>query len=217
MKPAAIGVRVHSGWGAVVVISRDRGAEQAIDRRRVSVVEGKKLAAVQPFHFAARLELRAAESHIRDCAAKSVHLAVPALRDLVQSLQSHGYRIDCAAILMSSGRPLPELAKILAAHPLIHTAEGEFFRQVFRDALEQLRIPVTGIRERDLSQEAVVVFGMGKAAASLQSRIAAMGKILGPPWTTDQKHAALAAAIALESTRRQSQKKAAVDTSKSFA
>lgn len=208
MKPAAIGIRVHSGWGAVVVLSSERGAEQAIDRRRISVVEGKKQSVVQPYHFAATMELRAAEKHIRDCAATSVRLALPALRDVIESVQNQGYRVDCAAILMSSGRPLPELARILAAHPLIHAAEGDFFRRVFRDALEQLRIPVTGIRERDLSQQAGVIFG--KAAATLQSRIAAMGKILGPPWTTDQKHAALAAAIALESAHHQSPKKAAV-------
>ena len=207
MKPAAIGIRVHSGWGAVVVLSSERGSEQMIDRRRISVVEGKKQSVVQPYHFAATMELRAAEKHIRDCAASSSRLAFSALRELVETVQSRGYRVECAALLMSSGRPLPELAKILGAHPLIHSAEGEFFRQAFRDALERLTIPVTAIRERDLSQQAAVAFG--RAAASLQTRIAAIGKIAGPPWTADQKHAALAAAIALASAHRQRQKKAA--------
>ena len=208
MKAAAIGIRVHSGWGAVVLLSSERGSEQMIDRRRISVVEDKKQSAVQPYHFAATMELRAAEKHIRDCAASSSRLAFSALRDMAESVQRRGYRVDCAALLMNSGRPLPELVKILAAHPLIHAAEGDFFRQVFRDALERLTIPVTAIRERDLSQQAAVVFG--KAAASLQARITAMGKIAGSPWTADQKNAALAAAIALESAHRQSEKKAAV-------
>ena len=100
-----------------------------------------------------------------------------------------------ACILLSSGRPLPQLAGILASHALIHTAEGEFFRNSFREAFQALNIPVTGIRERDLPEQAQKKFG--KAATKVQERIAAMGRSIGPPWTTDQKAAALAACIVL--------------------
>jgi len=78
---------------------------------------------------------------------------------------------------------------------MIHTAEGEFFRKSFRDAFEVLKIPVAGIRERDLPAQAQKAFG--KTARRVQERIAAMGRSIGPPWTTDQKTAALAALIVL--------------------
>jgi hypothetical protein len=104
------------------------------------------------------------------------------------------------AILLSSGRPLPTFEKILAAHALIHAAEGEFFRQAFRDAAEALKIPVTGIRERELESQAEVVFG--SAAPGLQKEIAGLSRLLGPPWTADQKLAALAAAVLLAQTQR---------------
>ncbi len=39
MKPAAIGVRVHSGWGALVGVAGARGAEEIIERTRVEIVD----------------------------------------------------------------------------------------------------------------------------------------------------------------------------------
>jgi hypothetical protein len=82
---------------------------------------------------------------------------------------------------------------------LIHTAEGEFFRQAFRHAFESLEVPVTGIRERELDERAQQAFG--KLAAQVRKNINGMGRILGPPWTQDEKTAAMAAAIVLAETR----------------
>ena len=64
-----------------------------------------------------------------------------------------------AAVLLASGRSLPPLEKILAAHPLIHTAEGEFFRHTVSQACEDLQISVTAIRQRDLDERAKAAFG----------------------------------------------------------
>jgi hypothetical protein len=195
MKRAAIGIRVHSGWGALVAVSGANGAEEVIERSRISITEPRMAGAVQPYHFAEKLELKKAEEHVAKCQEASGRLALAALRELLQQLQARDYRVTGSAILLSSGRPLPEFARILASHPMIHTAEGEFFRKVFRDALEQLKVPVTGIRERELQDHAQAKFG--KAAPKVQARIASLGRSLGPPWTTDQKTAALAAFIVL--------------------
>jgi len=195
MKRAAIGVRVHSGWGAVVAVSADGGAEQVIERRRVEITDPKMAGAIQPYHYAENMELKRAEQHISKCAAASGKLALEAMRELVGDLAGREYRVIGGCILLSSGRPLPAFAQILASHALIHAAEGEFFRQSFRDAFKALKIPVGGIRERDLADQAQKTFG--KAAAKVQERIAGMGRTLGPPWTTDQKTAALAGLIAL--------------------
>lgn len=196
MKTAAIGIRVHSGWGALVAVSGATGAEEVVERSRIEITHPKMPGAVQPYHFAEKMELKQAERHITKCAEASASLALAALREVLGQLESRDYRVTGSAILLSSGRPIPELAKILASHAMIHTAEGEFFRHAFRQALEQLKIPVTGIRERDLQAGAQSRFG--KAAAQLQKRIDAMGRSLGPPWTTDQKTAALAACMVLD-------------------
>jgi hypothetical protein len=195
MQPAAIGVRVHSGWGAVVVVGGAPAAEEVIERRRVEITDPQMAGAIQPYHYVESMPIKQAEEHIAKCAAASGKLAVVALRDLIEKLAQRDYRVTGSCILLSSARPLPQLEKILASHPMIHTAEGEFFRQAFRQALTILKIPVMGISERQLEQQAQLTFG--RAVSKLHERIAGMGRLLGPPWTTDQKTAALGAFMAL--------------------
>jgi hypothetical protein len=98
-------------------------------------------------------------------------------------------------VLLASGRPLPSLEKILGSHPLIHTAEGEFFRDAVKKACDALKIPITAIREREVDQRAEAAFG--NRANLVQRTIAALGTSIGPPWTRDHKTAALAAATLL--------------------
>jgi hypothetical protein len=195
MKSAAIGLRIHSGWGALVAVAGENGAQKIIDRRKIIVIDPKAAGVAQPYHFVEEMELRAAERHLARCASESKRLAVEALREVFAKLRDSGFTLAGAAILMSSARPLPDLDEILGSHALIHAAEGEFFRHAFRQALERLEIPVTGIRERDLDDHARKSFG--KEATKVHQRIDGMGRLLGPPWTEDEKTAALAAAIIL--------------------
>jgi len=188
VKRAAIGVRAHSGWAALVAVTGLPGSVRVLDRRRIVIADAKRPGANQPYHFAERLELLAAEKHLEGCAAVSERLALSAIGDVVKELK--GYEIAGAAVLLASGRQLPSLADILRSHALIHTAEGEFFRQVVRQACEKLGIGVTGIRERELGE-----------GTALQLEIAGLGKIVGPPWTQDQKMAALAAMMVLSNAQ----------------
>ena len=195
MKRAALGFRMHSGWGVLVSVTGDPYEEEVIDRRRIAISDPAKPGANQPYHYAAALEFPAGERHLANCQAASEHLALTAIKQVVQELEARDFRIAGAAVLLASGRPLPSLAKILASHPLIHTAEGEFFRNSIRMACEQLQIPVEAIRERELEKRAKTAFG--NAASRLQRRIASAGRSIGPPWTSDHKAAALAALLVL--------------------
>ena len=96
-------------------------------------------------------------------------------------------------MLLAAGRPLPSLANILAAHALIHAAEGEFFRNAVQKACESSKISVARIREREL--DGVVGTTFGDRASRLEHRVASLGRSIGPPWTKDHKLATLAAAV----------------------
>jgi hypothetical protein len=180
LKRAAIGVRAHSGWAALVAVTGRPGSVRVLDRRRIVIADPQTPGAKQPYHFAEKLELGAAEKHLESCAAVSQRLALSAIGHVVKELK--GYEIAGAAVLLASGRQLPSLPDILRSHALIHTAEGEFFRLIVRQACERLGICVTGIREKELGE-----------GSALHLEIARLGKIVGPPWTQDQKMAALAA------------------------
>jgi hypothetical protein len=195
MKRAAIGIRTHSGWGAVVAVSNIAGTVEVSDRRRIVITLPGTLGAKQPYHSAEHLDLPEAEKFLAKCGAASDRLAQSAIGELVGELRSRGYRVAGSAVLLASGRPLPALSKVLASHALIHAAEGEFFRRVFWKACESLDLPVTGFRERDLDQCAQVTFG--NASARLTQQISRLGRSLGPPWTQDQKMATLAALLLL--------------------
>jgi hypothetical protein len=190
MKRAALGFQMHSGWGVLVAVAQDANAVTLLDRKRIVVADPEEHGAIQPYHFAAELKPPAQEEHLAQCAASSCQLAATAIARVIRELDERHYRIVGAAILLASGRPLPPLAKILVAHPLIHTAEGEFFRQAVHQACQGLQIPVTAIRMRDLDAE-------GYKASKLQRTVASLGRTVGPPWTKDHKTAALAAALLL--------------------
>jgi hypothetical protein len=197
--PAAIGIRVHSGWGALVAITGKAAAVEVVERRRIEIIDPEVSGAAQPYHFAERLEICEAAKHLEKCTAMAATLAVAGVREVVSNLNDRGYSVAGAAILLSSGGPLPALEKILPSHPMIHTAEGEFFRRAFRRACETMKIAVTGIRERELDARAAAA--LGKAAPKAKKRIDGLGRSLGPPWTADQKAAALAATLVLATER----------------
>jgi hypothetical protein len=200
MKRAAIGVRMHSGWGAVVAVSEVAGAPEIVVRHKLVVVAPGAAGAKQPYHFAETLDLAAAEKHLANCLAASTRLAWEGVGAVVNELRDRRYRVVGAAVLLASGRALPPLPNILASHALIHTAEGEFFRDIFSRACGQLDLSVTRIRERDLDQSLGAAFG--KSATRLQRQVSEMGHSLGAPWTVDQKTAALAALVVLGSNKR---------------
>jgi len=100
-------------------------------------------------------------------------------------LRTKGHEVVGCAVLLGSGKALPGLERVLASHALIHTAEGEMFRDVLTFAARECRLSVTAVREKGLD-------------AGLLERIGSLGKLIGPPWTQDQKYATLAALEALE-------------------
>src|SRR5580704_7667131 len=120
-KIAALGLRAHSGWGVIVAVA----GGSAMLRRRIEMT-GSEPGARQPYHAAEAMELHQAAAFLRRTETIAVKMAAAAVGDAIAALRSDGYRVAGAAVLLGSGKPLPELANILAAHPLIHTAEGVF-------------------------------------------------------------------------------------------
>jgi len=197
MKRAALGIRMHSGWGVLVAVSGDANSVEVVERRRIITADPRIPGANQPYHYAARLGLPESERYLGNCAAVSERLALAAVGEVVRELDGRQYRIVGSAVLLASGRPLPSLSEILASHALIHTAEGEFFRNSIRKACERLKISVTAIRERELDERAKAAFG--NAAIRMQRRTSSLGSSIGAPWTKDHKAAALAASMILAS------------------
>jgi hypothetical protein len=199
MKRAAIGVRMHSGWGALVAISISAGTVKIIDRRRIALTAPGTPGGNQPYHFAKNLDFQKAEKFLGNCFESSARLASAAICELTGELLRRHYRVAGLAVLLASARPLPHLSKILSSHALIHAAEGNFFRSAVWRACDDLDLAVTGFRECNLDE--CVRMAFGKEAARIYQQVLAFGRSLGPPWTRDQKTAALAALVLLSNKR----------------
>ena len=189
---AAIGLRAHSGWAALVTVAGSAAAPAVIERRRVEMAEGE---ARQPYHTAEDLPVGEAATLLARFSRAAAGRAAAGIAAAVAALRAAGHEPVGAIVLTAAGRPLPRLESVLASHALIHTADGEHFRDALAAAAHGMGLRVVRIREKDLLARAAEV--LGRPAKDLQDAVAGWGKPLGPPWTQDQKLSALAAWLGL--------------------
>jgi hypothetical protein len=190
----ALGLRSHSGWAVLIALQGPASAPVVVDRRRLKLCDTSFPR--QPYHAAENLPAARAEALVTRSLETATKLAREAVGAAVAELRAAGQEIAGAGLLLSSSRPLPkELAAILASHALIHTAEGEMYRDVLRAGCEKAGVEVAGMRERDLLASAGPRLKL--APDAIPARLAALGKPLGPPWTQDEKLASLAAWLVL--------------------
>jgi len=181
----AIGFKAHIGWASAVVLRHEGRDLEVLAKERIPMRDTFESAAVYHVGHERQLSAAAAQSLIDEALRASVTRAA----GIIGSLASR-WAMARAAIVSGSGKPLPPLETVLRSHPLVHTAEGELYRDAIARACEAKGIPVQRIPAKALTADAAVL-----------SRLDAAGKVSGKPWTKEQRECALAAWLAL-ATRR---------------
>jgi hypothetical protein len=194
LKQAAIGFRVHSGWAAVVAVCVDKGAPVVLAKQRVHLVETFTYEFRQPYHTAEKMLLGQAREFISRMQTEARRLAYRAVRELESRTQEQGVKLTRCGLLLASGRPLPALDKILSSHALIHTADGELFREALLHASARCGLRDFRIKEKELLDRAGQVFRL--KSADLMGRVTELGRPFGSPWSQDEKFATLAGWLA---------------------
>jgi hypothetical protein len=194
MKNAAIGFRVHSGWAAAVAVCVEKGAPVVLVKQRVHLVDTFTYEFRQPYHTAEKMLLGQAREFIARMQAEARRLAYRAIRELESRVQEQGMKLTRCALLLASGRPLPALEKILASHALIHTADGELFREALFHASARCGLQEFTIKEKELLDRAAQLFHA--RPNELMRRVTELGRSFGAPWSQDEKFATLAAWLA---------------------
>jgi len=202
VKQAAIGFRVHSGWAAAVAVCVNKGAPVVLARQRVHLVETFTYEFRQPYHTAGKMLLAQAREFISRMQAEARRLAYVAIRELASRTQEQGVKLTRCGLLLSSGRPLPALEKILASHALIHTADGELFREAILHASSRCGLRDFRIKDKELVDRAGLVLHL--KSADLMGRVTELGRPFGSPWSQDEKFATLAAWLAMSAPPRNS-------------
>ena len=157
----AIGITVHTGWAACVVVGGSLRRPEVIGNKVIALLEGAERFC---YHRAAEMDTAAVQEWLSRVRAKALAQARRGLATLLDP------QVKIGAIVAKEG-DLPDPAAALATHLRIHSAEGLFYRDVFRDACQ--------VPSRIMPP------------ASLD--ITVVGKLDTKPWGQDQKLAAVAA------------------------
>jgi len=197
MKRAAVGFRVHSGWAALVALAVEKGAPVVLARERVHLVKTFTYEFRQPYHTALKLGAEAGRAFVLRGRGEARRLAFGAICDVRARLEARGYELTRCGLLLASGRALPRLEKILASHALIHSADGELFREALLHASARCGIEAETAREREILGAASRVLRI--TPDNLTRRVGELGRAMGAPWTQDEKLASLIAWVALAS------------------
>ncbi len=183
------------GMGRGGAVAGSPTAPVVVDRRRLEIADPDDPDAKQPYHAAEPLAFAAAQRLVQGCTETSQRLARDAVGAMIADLRAAGHAVVTCGLLQGSGRPLPGLTGILASHALIHTAEGQMFREVLAAAGRHHGLPVVEIRERELMTRCMADLRLSPERVT--QMLAELGRTLGPPWRQDEKYATLAAMLAL--------------------
>ena len=172
------------------------GFPRVVLRERPHLVKTFTYEFRQPYHTAekkpsfqeARAFIAGVRTEARGLAYRMVHTARV-------NLEKQDYELERCALIAASGRPLPDLERILASHALIHTADGELFREALLHACAKDGLATYTIKENELIERARRALDM--TAPELAARIADAGRPFGSPWAQDEKFAALVACLSL--------------------
>jgi hypothetical protein len=204
VKEAAVGFRVHSGWAAMVAVGQEKGRPSVLARERVHLVETFSYTFRQPYHTAEKMALEEGREFIAGVREEARRLAQGAIRRLHTDMPRQGYKLVRCGLLLASGRPLPVLEKVLASHALIHTADGELFREAILYASARCGLREFTIKDKELLDAAGRTFRV--KPADLLRQATELGRPLGAPWSQDEKFATLAAWLALHGVSKRLQK-----------
>jgi hypothetical protein len=140
----ALGISVHTGWAACVVVAGSLQKPQIVQKRIIDILGDDERFC---FHMAADMPRGKVEPFLAKLRKKALEAARRALAPLSQK------PVAACALIAKPGAP-GELEHILAAHPRLHTAEGCFYRDVLSEACS---VPVQLVSPASLD-----ISGVGK-------------------------------------------------------
>jgi len=195
MKQVALGFRAHSGWTALVAVALDDNSPRVLLRERPYLVKTFTYEFRQPYHTAQKRSSAEALDFVSRVRSEARILAWNVISAVQSSLAHQGYELSHCGLLLASAKPLPDLPRILASHALIHTADGELFREALLHASERCGFKIFTAKESDIFERASHTLHLN--VDTLGHRLVQLGTTVGPPWTQDEKLAALVAWLAL--------------------
>jgi hypothetical protein len=195
MQSAVVGFRVHSGWTSAVAVALTDNLPTVLVRKRIELVKSFTYEFRQPYHTAEQMALKQATKFVTGVRMEANSLARAGIVGIAKDLTTGDFKLTTCALLEASGRPLPPLEKILTSHAMIHTADGELFRDAIVHASKSKALAIVKWKEREILEQGAANLRLGPEA--LQRRLRELGRSFGAPWSQDEKLSTLAAWLCL--------------------
>jgi hypothetical protein len=219
----ALGISPHTGWAVAVAVAGTADGPEVVLRQRVELVDPSLPGAA--YHAAAGAPANAADALVRAVERSARERSSSAVAGLRDELAAADHRLVAVALCAEPHEVPTDVATVLANHTLMHTAEGELYREAIESAVADLTladlatarepdgdgvrggsqrgdsaaqwvgVPLLQVRRKEVAAEAQRRLGLGEARQ--QALLAALGAGLGPPWRVDHKQATLLALVAL--------------------
>ena len=197
---AALGFKLHTGWGVLVAVAGRPSEIQVLLRRRFELLPPNSSIPRFVYHAASEMPLAQATELVKRGMKAAQAAACLAVKNAVEELSSRGVRVDICGVLSGSTVVPNDLAAILRSHPMIHSAEGTLFQNAIVSACERRGLTVVLSREREVWVRAAAAWDVTDPA--LRKNVDRLRKSLGSPWSADHKSATAIALLALKSHTR---------------
>ena len=184
---AALGIRVKSGWAAVVLLTGPIGSPALRDNRVIDLSDPRFPETRQPYHAAfGQLETDATKTNRRTDIVQRV--TQQSITKLLADYKRKGYSITRAALVVGSQL---DPATIANPHIRAHALEGQLFRSALEQALNARDVRTAILLERYAYDTASTQ--LKKPSVDVRRTIQNFGRFTDAPWRAEQKLAALAA------------------------
>ena len=189
--PIALGFSDHAGWAVMAAVRKlGPGEFELVVRRRIQTCPPELPR--QPYHAVAEAGMP------RDTIGEVEQATRRLCRTAFSAALEETPAITAAAVAMGRTSVPTDRDRILASHALLHTAEGELYRDALSEAAGEAGLRVVRFMNKESRSEAAAALGW--TPGGLERWLASTGKAAGKPWTKDEKDASAAALLALATT-----------------
>lgn len=188
---AALGLRVKSGWAAVVLLTGPIGSPALRDNRVIDLSDLQFPETRQPYHAAmGQLEMDTTQTNRRTDIVRRV--TKHSVAKLLADCRRKDYAITRTSLVVGSQL---DPATIANPHIRAHALEGRLFRSALEQALNAHGIRTLILLERDAYDKATMQ--LKKSSADVRQTIQNFRRFTDGPWRAEQKLAAVGAWLAL--------------------
>ena len=191
-RPAGLGLDVNTGRAVVVLLAGTFETPEIVLRHQIDLADPWIRESMHTYHQGLGESGSAGEQAPRRGCDAAQKTSRQVIRTFVGEIPRHGLEPSTASIVVGS---LVDHARTRGAHARAHAEERKLYREAVEAALRGCGLEVVTLVEKTL--RAAATKRLGRGTRDLNAALKAFSHKVGTPWRAPEKHATLAAWLAL--------------------